>query len=179
MKKLWLMLLTLIMAIMPLSCASGERFGGDFENYYYENLEIIVEDDVAITNDYMVEYGEYYYSAEEVALYLYVFAELPYNYITKNEAMDLGWESRKGNLWEVAEGACIGGDRFGNYEGLLPKANGRQYYECDVDYEGGFRDAKRIIFSNDGLIFYTEDHYESFIQLFDGWYELYDAEAAA
>ena len=60
----------------------------------------------------------------------------------------------------------IGGDYFGNYEGLLPEDDDRDYYECDIDYEGGYRNAKRIIFSDDGLIFYTEDHYESFEQLY-------------
>ena len=60
---------------------------------------------------------------------------------------------------------CIGGDRFGNYEGLLPKESSRQYYECDIDYNGGYRNEKRIIYSNDGLIYYTEDHYESFEEI--------------
>ncbi len=133
--------------------------------------EILVEDGIALYGDIIIEYGEDYYTLEEVALYLYAFAELPPNYITKNEAMALGWDSRKGNLWDVAPGACIGGDRFGNYEGLLPKQRGRQYYECDVDYEGGYRDQYRVIFSNDGLIYYTEDHYESFTLLFEGFYE--------
>ena len=105
------------------------------------------------------------YSKEDVSLYLYTYGELPDNYITKDEARDLGWDSQKGNLWEVAEGMCIGGDRFGNYEGLLPKDSGRQYYECDIDYDGGYRNDKRIIYSNDGLIYYTEDHYESFEEI--------------
>ena len=60
----------------------------------------------------------------------------------------------------------IGGDKFGNREGLLPKEDGRQYYECDVNYQGGYRGAERIVFSNDGLIFYTDDHYNSFTQLY-------------
>ena len=67
----------------------------------------------------------------------------------------------------MAPGKSIGGDYFGNYEGLLPEEDGRDYYECDIDYEGGYRNSKRIIFSDDGLIFYTEDHYESFEQLYD------------
>ena len=71
----------------------------------------------------------------------------------------------KGNLWKVTKKMSIGGDRFGNNEGLLPKKSGRQYYECDIDYRGGSRGAKRIVYSNDGLIFYTADHYETFEQL--------------
>lgn len=104
----------------------------------------------------------WYSSKEEVALYLQSYGELPDNYITKDEAYDLGWDSKEGNLWDVADGMSIGGDKFGNREGLLPKEKGRIYYECDIDYEGGYRNSKRIVFSNDGLIFYTEDHYESF-----------------
>lgn len=62
---------------------------------------------------------------------------------------------------------CIGGDRFGNYEGVLPDAQGRTWTECDIDtLHASKRGAKRIIFSNDGLIYYTEDHYESFELLY-------------
>ncbi len=105
-------------------------------------------------------------SKDEVAAYLNEFGELPPNFITKSEATELGWESSEGNLWEVAEGKSIGGDRFGNREGLLPAQSGREYYECDINYEGGYRGAERIVFSNDGLIFYTADHYETFEQLY-------------
>ncbi len=107
-----------------------------------------------------------YSSKDEVALYLHLYAHLPNNYLTKKEAEALGWDSSSGNLWEVAPGMSIGGNKFGNYEGLLPEADDRQYYECDIDYEGGYRNAKRIIYSNDGLIFYTEDHYASFEQIY-------------
>jgi len=96
---------------------------------------------------------------------IHTYGELPDNYITKDEAYDLGWNNKKGNLWDVAEGKSIGGDEFGNYEGNLPEANGRQYYECDIDYEGGYRNSKRIVYSNDGLIYYTEDHYETFEEI--------------
>ena len=107
----------------------------------------------------------WYYSAEDVALYLVTYGELPSNFITKNEARDLGWEG--GSVQRYLEGAAIGGDKFGNREGILPKADGRQYYECDIDTDGASsRGAKRIVFSNDGLIYYTEDHYESFILLY-------------
>ena len=107
----------------------------------------------------------WYYSAEEVALYLVTYGELPSNFITKNEARELGWEG--GSVQRYKEGAAIGGDKFGNREGILPKANGRQYYECDIDTDGkNSRGAKRIVFSNDGLIYYTEDHYETFILLY-------------
>ena len=107
-----------------------------------------------------------YTGKEEVAAYIHEFGHLPDNYITKREAEDLGWVSREGNLWEVAPGKSIGGSKFGNYEGLLPEASGRKYYECDIDFDGTYRNAKRIIYSDDGLIFYTEDHYETFEQLY-------------
>lgn len=107
-----------------------------------------------------------YSSKEEVSAYINKYNKLPSNYITKKEAENLGWESSKGNLWDVADGKSIGGDKFGNREGLLPKKSGRQYYECDIDYNGGYRGAKRIIYSNDGLIYYTEDHYKTFEQLY-------------
>ncbi len=107
-----------------------------------------------------------YSSKDEVALYIHTYGRLPRNYITKNDAMDLGWDASKGNLWDVTDQMSIGGNRFGNREGLLPDKNGRQWYEADIDYEGGYRNALRIVFSNDGLIYYTKDHYESFEKLY-------------
>ncbi len=106
-----------------------------------------------------------YTSKEDVALYIHTYGELPKNFITKAEAQDLGWSG--GSLENYAPGMCIGGDRFGNYEGSLPKKSGRKYYECDIDTLGAdSRGAKRIVFSNDGLIYYTDDHYESFTLLY-------------
>ncbi len=116
--------------------------------------------------EYSVREDGEYTSKEEVAEYIYLYEHLPDNYITKKEAKALGWESSAGNLAEVAPGKSIGGDYFGNYEGLLPEEDGRDYYECDIDSDGGYRNAKRIVFSNDGLIYYTEDHYESFELLY-------------
>ena len=113
-----------------------------------------------------VEKNGSYTTPEDVAEYIHTFGTLPKNFITKSEAKALGWDSSKGNLWDVAEGKSIGGDYFGNYEGLLPGANGRKYTECDVNYSGGYRGSERIIFSNDGLIYYTNDHYKTFTQLY-------------
>lgn len=109
--------------------------------------------------------GGEYTSAEDVALYLHLYAHLPQNFITKKDARALGWNG--GELDDYADGKCIGGDQFGNYEGLLPDAPGREYHECDIDtLHAASRGAKRIVYSNDGLIYYTEDHYESFILLY-------------
>lgn len=106
-----------------------------------------------------------YTSREDVALYIHLYGHLPPNFITKKEAEKLGWTG--GSLEPFAPGMCIGGSYFGNYEGLLPQQEGRSYTECDIDTLGAdTRGAKRIVFSNDGLIYYTEDHYQSFELLY-------------
>ena len=106
-----------------------------------------------------------YTSKEDVALYIHLYGHLPPNFITKKEAEALGWKG--GSLEPYAPGMCIGGSRFGNYEELLPIKEGRSYTECDIDTLGADkRGAKRIVFSNDGLIYYTEDHYASFELLY-------------
>lgn len=108
-----------------------------------------------------------YDTKEEVALYIHLYGHLPSNYITKKEAEALGWPG--GSLEPYAPGCAIGGDRFGNYEGLLPAKKGRYYTECDIDTVGErSRGKKRIVFSNDGLIYYTDDHYDSFTLLYGG-----------
>jgi guanyl-specific ribonuclease Sa len=106
-----------------------------------------------------------YTSKEDVSLYLNTYGHLPDNFITKSAARTLGWSG--GGLDDYDYGKCIGGDRFGNNEGLLPEARGRQYYECDIDtLHKDSRGAKRIVFSNDGLIYYSGDHYDSFELLY-------------
>lgn len=106
-----------------------------------------------------------YTTKDDVALYIHTYGHLPDNFITKKDAQALGWLG--GSLEPYAPDKCIGGSRFGNYEGLLPEADGRTYTECDIDTLGAdSRGAKRIVFSNDGLIYYTEDHYKSFELLY-------------
>lgn len=113
----------------------------------------------------VVEEDGWYYSKEEVALYIYTYGRLPDNYVGKNEAEDAGWSG--GSVEKYLPGRAIGGSRFGNYEGLLPKAKGRTWTECDINTHGKTsRGAERIVFSNDGLIYYTSDHYESFELLY-------------
>lgn len=105
-----------------------------------------------------------YTTAEDVCAYLLAYGRLPSNFITKKEARALGWES--GGLEKYAPGKCIGGDTFSNREGLLPDQKGRTWTECDINTLGArSRGAERIIFSNDGLIYYTGDHYDSFTLL--------------
>ena len=106
-----------------------------------------------------------YTTKDDVALYLHTYGHLPSNFITKKEAEKLGWSG--GSLEPYAPGKCIGGSHFGNYEGILPEKDGRSYTECDIDTLGADkRGAKRIVFSSDGLIYYTEDHYETFELLY-------------
>ena len=112
-----------------------------------------------------VQYGEDYDDRDRVALYLHLFGELPPHFITKEQARDLGWSG--GEVEDLRAGAAIGGDFFGNYQGRLPKKKGRKYYECDIGTVGRKkRGEKRIIFSNDGLIYYTDDHYNTFTLLY-------------
>ena len=130
-----------------------------------ETLDIENSETEDVSSDEIVEDGTYT-SKEEVAEYIHTYGHLPSNFITKRSAKELGWISSEGNLWEVAPGMSIGGDYFGNYEGTLPEAEDRDYYECDIDFDGSYRGAKRIVYSNDGLIYYTEDHYETFELLY-------------
>ena len=187
MKKILALLLALVMALSLFGCAGipEETLGVDILPVLTEPAQtdpvetepaetLPMETEPVETEPVQTEPEEtqalldpngWYYSAEDVALYLVTYGELPSNFITKNEARDLGWEG--GSVQRYKEGAAIGGDKFGNREGILPKASGRQYYECDIDTDGkSSRGAKRIVFSNDGLIYYTEDHYETFILLY-------------
>ncbi|MGB7473905.1 ribonuclease domain-containing protein [Trichococcus sp.] len=131
---------------------------GIVESETQESAEIITSSGVTE--------GQFYSTKDEVAAYIRQFNALPPNYLTKDEAEALGWDNAQGNLWEVTDGMSIGGDFYGNREGLLPKKSGRTYYEADINYNGGYRGAERIVYSNDGLIFFTDDHYESFEQLY-------------
>ena len=125
-----------------------------------------IESEPEETEDsYLPDVDGHYDSMKDVALYIHLYGRLPENYITKSEARKLGWEG--GSVERYAPGCCIGGDTFRNNEGQLPDAQGRKWTECDIDTLGEkSRGAKRIVFSNDGLIYYTEDHYETFELLY-------------
>ncbi len=131
-----------------------------------EVISVTDESEIPSTEEYTLDIDGTYTTADDVALYIYLYDDLPDNFMTKSEARELGWTG--GGLEDYAPGMCIGGDYFGNYEGLLPKEKGRTYTECDINTLGeDSRGAERIVFSNDGLIFYTDDHYESFVLLYD------------
>ena len=173
-KRLTAWLLALVMVLLLAGC------GGDMSTVVVipsqdaQQQDTLPDDDGAVSNlpddgddsgaEAIDEDGSYT-SKDDVALYIHTYGRLPDNFITKKEAQALGWPG--GSLEPYAPGKCIGGSRFGNYEGLLPEKEGRTYTECDIDTLGAeSRGAKRIVFSNDGLIYYTGDHYESFELLY-------------
>lgn len=120
-----------------------------------EAEEETVEDDA----EAILDPEEYYYDVENVVLYLELYHELPYNYITKKEAEKMGWQG--GSVEDYMPDAAIGGDHFGNFEGKLPKRN--DYFECDIDTHGyKNRGSRRLIYTLDGKYYYTKDHYENF-----------------
>ena len=188
-KKIWIVLLALLLALTLAACDAEDvlqaadligdaiELAESLEDEYAEGEEAEPEDvpdetsgpspgedeTTAGSEEELLPEDGSYTTAEDVALYIHQYGHLPDNFITKKEAQALGWEG--GGLEAYAPGKCIGGDRFGNYEGLLPED--RSYTECDVDTLGAkSRGAKRIVFSDDGLIYYTEDHYESFTLLY-------------
>ncbi len=171
---LWLALLATVLCMgcgaenvyEPDSTAKGsEAVSGDVMSGESEDGEA-ASGSAAVSEAVQIAKDGSYTSCEDVALYLDTYGELPGNFITKKEARALGWEG--GSMEPYAPGKCIGGDKFGNYEELLPKEDGRTYRECDIDTLGAdSRGAKRIVYSSDGLIYYTEDHYGSFVLLYD------------
>lgn len=102
---------------------------------------------------------------DDVSGYVAKNGKLPDNFITKADAKKLGWNPKAGNLADVAPGKSIGGDIFRNKEGLLPKIDGRVWYEADINYTSGFRGSNRLLYSSDGLIYKTTDHYKTFTQI--------------
>ena len=108
----------------------------------------------------------WYTSKDEVALYIHTYGHLPGNFISKTKARARGWVNTEGNLDEVCPGMSIGGSEFYNDEGQLPDKPRRRWTECDINYHGGYRGAERIVFSNDGLVYYTGDHYKTFERLY-------------
>ena len=173
-KRLAAWLLALVMALSLAGCGRDTSTVAVFPSQDAQQQDTLPDDDGTVSDlpddgddsgaEAIDEDGSFT-SKEEVALYIHTYGRLPGNFITKKEAQALGWPG--GSLEPYAPGKCIGGSRFGNYEGLLPEKEGRTYTECDIDTLGAeSRGAKRIVFSNDGLIYYTGDHYESFELLY-------------
>ena len=162
--------------LQSLSSASSSAGSSGTSSGYSNDLHLVSPDETEAPSEtpaggiapdsVSVVYGQPYSSKDEVAAYLHEYGELPPNFITKSEAQALGWDNALGNLWKVTDHKSIGGDYFGNYENLLPKNKGRTYHECDVNYKGRSRGTERIVYSNDGLIYYTSDHYNTFTLLY-------------
>lgn len=168
MKKRLIWVLVLMLSLILCACApestapQGENT--DTQSQNVEGEEGQTQDGDSLDGqDAAIDEEGVYTTKDDVALYIHTYGDLPSNFMTKNEARDLGWEG--GGLDDFAEGMSIGGDHFGNYEELLPAD--RSYTECDIDTLGASkRGAKRIVFSEDGLIYYTGDHYETFELLY-------------
>lgn len=150
-KKIKYVLFTLLLFLF--ACSNND-VNLPLENNSYLETEL--------TNSYSKEIIEdtFYYEKEEVSEYIKKYNKLPPNYITKDEANKIGWSV------EDNDGLVIGGDRFGNREKKLPYKKGREYYEADlIQGYSHHRGPVRLVYSNDGLIFYTDDHYETFEEL--------------
>ena len=165
MRKIFAGLAAVMLIFLCISGIAGCSFPGNEKPTETASFQT-VSGKTESGSDFTPDEDGSYTSMSEVAAYIHTYGHLPDNYITKSKAKKLGWNAQEGNLWEVAPGKSIGGDNFSNYEGKLPKASGRKYRECDIDYNGGTRNAKRLVYSNDGLIFYTQDHYKSYTQLY-------------
>ena len=157
-KKISYILLSLILSLSLFSCAKNTSA---INNNNSQNISQLPEQGT-------------YTSKDDVALYIHIYKKLPENYITKSKARKLGWQTNGNNdLSKVAKGKSIGGDEFKNLENLLPIVDGRKYYECDIDYVSGKRNAKRIVYAIDDdedvneevHIYYTDDHYNSFTEI--------------
>lgn len=178
-KKLWRLLSvlsTLLLIFLPITgCEYSLNTENNAETGTYSSIAETTTDNVSTNQqdtkkqidetDNYLDKNDSYTSKEDVTNYLIQYGKLPNNFITKKEAKKLGWTG--GSLEPYAPGKCIGGDYFGNYEEVLPVISGRTYHECDIDtLNASSRGAKRIIYSNDGQIYYTTDHYKSFTLLY-------------
>ena len=160
MRRAAALVLVLLLTLPGIAAAAPERewasildWYGYFTEEYRDDLAELVPEDL-LCDDVM-----------QVGAHLYLYGRLPRNYITKAEARELGWTG--GGLEPYAPGKCVGGDRFGNYEGLLPE--GVKYAECDIGtLYASSRGAKRLVYDGDGCIYYTDDHYGSFTLLHEG-----------
>jgi len=177
-------LLSLVLAFV-LSC--GE-VGGDFNSSPSQNANVsssssqstdvnssssqnanVSSSSLQDILDAILETG-IYTAKDSVATYIYLFHKLPSNYVNKATGQTL-YENETGNTfskwnfnpWTLL-GVMIGGDIFYNNEGLLPSEN--SYRECDVDYHDSSRGTKRLIYTLNGIVYYTANHYESFTKIY-------------
>ena len=166
-RRMLALALALLLAVGGLAFASAE---GDWRDMLRQLYGLSDEDTGGQTSENPkpaeAEFQLPVTDPQQIVNYLDRYGKLPENFITKKEAKALGWDSRYNYVGEVAPGKSIGGDHFGNYDGLLPDRKGRKWRECDVNYRGKKRGTERLIYSNDGLYYYTNDHYQTFTQMF-------------
>ena len=166
MKRLLAVVLALMLALGALTWAAAESWQDQLRQAFgltddtQNGQQSETEEETGVVFELPVT------DPQQIVNYLGIYGRLPDNFITKREARDMGWDSRWNYVGEVAPGMSIGGDRFGNYDQKLPTKKGRTWYECDANYRGKKRGAERVIFSSDGLYYYTDDHYETFTQMF-------------
>lgn len=163
-KNKWMKALLVIVAVFAVLLIARFGLGPNNNGESGTESESKTESESQQESKKQIKESGQYTSKKDVALYIYTYGHLPSNFITKGEAEALGWPG--GDLWKYANGKSIGGDYFGNYEERLPVKEGRVYHECDIGYKGGKRDDRRIVYSNDGLIYYTDDHYVTFTLLY-------------
>ena len=167
-KKILTLFFVTAISISTVACsASGDVYESEFDdspsNITEKNPSANAED----IYEAVQESGKYT-TRDSVAAYLCKFNKLPSNYVGKNEGQQL-YESKTGKTFEkwnfnpwTTINVMIGGDKFGNNEGLLPQGS---YHEADVDYSAKNRGTKRLVYQSDCVIYYTADHYESFSKL--------------
>ena len=170
-RRLTALMLALLLAMSALTVAVAEDWRSMLRDLYgladdYDGGGLEADPGQDEQEQTEVEFELPVTDPQQIVNYLSIYGELPENFITKNEAKALGWDNRYNYVGEVAPGKSIGGDRFGNYEGQLPSKKGRTWYECDANYRGKKRGAERVLFSSDGLYYYTDDHYETFTEMF-------------
>ena len=166
-KRLLALMLSLLIALGGLCFATAEGDWRDMLRHLYglsDDTEPEQQSDSQKQTE--VDFQLPVTDPQQIVNYLDIYGELPDNFITKKEAQKRGWDSRYNYVGEVAPGMSIGGDRFGNYQGLLPSKKGRTWYECDANYRGRKRGPERLLYSSDGLYYYTNDHYQTFTQMF-------------
>lgn len=159
-------ILGILLGALLIFWATESGFLADSNNGQEDVLTQQHKQSASHKEDSDVVEGQTYSSPKQVAAYLHYYNQLPENYITKEEAKAAGWIPEDGNLWEVTDKKSIGGDHFGNYEESLPAED--DYKEADVNYNGGHRGPERLVYSDDGDIYYSPDHYDSFEQLYEG-----------
>ena len=144
-----------------------------YQLVFYPSQTGVDEDDVFVYGEPVgvpegttVRRGESYTSMEEVALYIHTYGTVPPNFVSKTKARNAGWVAEEGNLQDVLPGMSIGGGGWHNDDQVMPGDEWDQWYECDINYSGGYRGAERLVYSDNGMVFYTADHYDSYARIY-------------